>query len=36
MLGGLGVWLGYLVVSRLVLLADRVAFLVVDWLGIGR
>lgn len=36
MLGGLGVWLGYLVVSRLALLADRVAFVVVDWLGIGR
>lgn len=36
MLGGLGVWLGYLVVSRLALLTDRVAFLVVDWLGIGR
>ena len=36
MLGGLGVWLGYLIVARLALLADRVAFLVVDWLGIGR
>jgi hypothetical protein len=36
MLGGLGVWLGYLIVARLALLADRVAFLVVDWLGVGR
>ncbi len=36
MLGGLGVWLGYLIVARLALLADRVGFLVVDWLGIGR
>ena len=35
MLAGLGGWLGYLLFSRLVLLVDRVAFLVNDWLGIG-
>jgi hypothetical protein len=36
MLGGIGGWLGYLLFSRLVLLVDRVAFLVGDWLGLGR
>ena len=35
MLAGLGGWLGYLLFSRLVLLVDRIAFLVNDWLGIG-
>lgn len=35
MLAGLGGWLGYLLFSRLVLLVDRVAFLVGDWLGIA-
>jgi hypothetical protein len=35
MLAGLGGWLGYLLFSRLVLLVDRVGFLVNDWLGIG-
>jgi hypothetical protein len=34
MLGGLGGWLGYLLFSRLVLLVDRIAFLVGDWLGL--
>lgn len=34
MLAGLGGWLGYLLFSRLVLLVDRVAFLVGDWLGL--
>ena len=33
MLVGLGGWLGYLLFSRLVLLVDRIAFLVGDWLG---
>lgn len=36
LLAGIGGWLGYLVLSRLVLLVDRVAFLLADWLGIGR
>jgi len=36
MLGGIGGWLGYLLFSRLVLLVDRVGFLVGDWLGLGR
>ncbi len=35
-IGGLGAWLGYLLVSRLALLVDRVGFLLFDWLGIGR
>ncbi len=35
-LGGVGAWLGYLVLSRLVLLSDRLAFLATDWLGLGR
>lgn len=34
MLAGIGGWLGYLLFSRLVLLVDRVAFLVDDWLGL--
>ncbi len=36
LLVGVGAFLGFLVVSRLALLVDRLAFLVVDWLGIGR
>ena len=36
LLGALGGWLGYLLLSRLVLLVDRIAFLLGDWLGIGR
>ena len=35
-LAGVGAWLGYLVLSRLVLLSDRLAFLATDWLGLGR
>ena len=35
MLGGLGGWLGYLLFSRLVMLVDRVSFLVGDWLGLA-
>jgi hypothetical protein len=33
---GAGGWLGYLLVTRLVLLVDRIGFLLVDWLGVGR
>ena len=33
LLGGIGGWLGYLLLSRLVLLLDRIAFLLGDWLG---
>lgn len=36
LVAGIGGWLGYLLLSRLVLLLDRVAFLLGDWLGIGR
>ena len=36
LLGGIGGWLGFLLVSRLSLLVDRVAFLLNGWLGIGR
>ncbi|HEX2766659.1 MAG TPA: hypothetical protein VHR55_08515 [Candidatus Limnocylindria bacterium] len=36
LVAGLGGWFGYLVLSRLVLLVDRVGFLLGDWLGIGR
>jgi hypothetical protein len=36
LVAGLGGWLGYLLVSRLSLVADRVAFLLFDWLGVGR
>ena len=34
MLVGLGGWLGYLILSRLILLLDRLTFLIGDWLGI--
>jgi hypothetical protein len=34
LLGGIGGWLGYLLLSRLVLLIDRLAFLLGDWLGL--
>jgi len=34
LLGGLGGWLGFLLLSRLLLLVDRIAFLIGDWLGI--
>jgi hypothetical protein len=36
LLAGIGGWLGYLLLSRLVLLVDRISFLLGDWLGIGR
>jgi hypothetical protein len=36
LLGGIGGWLGFLLVSRLTLLIDRLQFLLVDWLGITR
>ncbi|MGH2428154.1 MAG: hypothetical protein ACRDGV_04600 [Candidatus Limnocylindria bacterium] len=36
LLAGIGGWLGYLLVSRLALLIDRVAFLLFDWIGVGR
>jgi hypothetical protein len=36
LIGGLGAWLGFLVASRLTLLVDRISFLLVDWLGLGR
>jgi hypothetical protein len=36
MLAGVGGWLGYLLVTRLVLLTDRIGFLLIDWLGVGR
>lgn len=36
LLGGIGGWLGFLLVSRLSLLVDRVTFLLNGWLGIGR
>jgi hypothetical protein len=34
LVGGIGGWLGFLVVSRLSLLVDRVAFLLGDWLTV--
>jgi hypothetical protein len=34
LLAGVGGWLGYLLLSRLVLLVDRLGFLLGDWLGI--
>jgi hypothetical protein len=36
LLAGIGGWLGFLLVSRLTLLVDRVGFLLGDWLGIIR
>jgi hypothetical protein len=36
LVGGMGAWLGFLLVSRLSLLVDRVGFLLGDWLGIIR
>lgn len=36
LLGGIGGWLGFLLVSRLSLLVDRLGFLLNGWLGIGR
>jgi hypothetical protein len=34
LLAGIGGWLGYLLLSRLILLIDRLAFLLGDWLGV--
>lgn len=34
LLAGIGGWLGFLVLSRLVLLSDRIGFLLGDWLGL--
>jgi hypothetical protein len=36
LLGGIGGWLGFLLVSRLALVVDRLTFLLGDWLGLGR
>lgn len=36
LLGGIGGWLGFLVVSRLSLLVDRVGFLLADWITVLR
>lgn len=36
LLAGVGGWIGFLVVSRLALLVDRVGFLLGDWLGLVR
>lgn len=36
LLAGIGGWLGYLVLSRLMLLLDRIGFLLGDWIGVGR
>jgi hypothetical protein len=36
LLGGIGAWLGFLLVSRLSLLTDRIAFLLGDWLTVLR
>lgn len=36
LIGGIGGWLGFLVVSRLALLVDRVGFLLGDWLTVLR
>lgn len=34
LLGGIGGWLGFLLVSRLAVLLDRIGFLLGDWLGL--
>jgi prepilin signal peptidase PulO-like enzyme (type II secretory pathway) len=36
LIAGIGGWLGFLILSRLVLLADRIGFLLGDWLGLVR
>ena len=36
LIGGLGGWIGFLLVSRLALLVERLRFIFVDWLGLGR
>jgi hypothetical protein len=35
LIGGIGGWMGFLLVSRLALLVDRVGFLLTGWLGLG-
>jgi hypothetical protein len=34
LIGGVGGWLGFLILSRLILLVDRIGFLLGDWLGL--
>lgn len=34
LIGGIGGWLGFLILSRLILLVDRIGFLLGEWLGI--
>ena len=36
LIGAVGGWLGFLLVSRLALLVDRLGFLLGDWLGVAR
>ena len=36
LIGGIGGWLGFLLVSRLTVLLDRIGFLLGDWLGLVR
>ena len=36
MLGGIGAWFGFLLLSRLALVVDRIGFLLGDWLGLLR
>ncbi len=36
LIAGIGGWLGYLLFSRLLLLVDRIGFLLGDWLGMAR
>jgi len=36
LVGGIGAWFGFLLVTRLALLVDRVGFLLGDWLGLIR
>ena len=36
LIAGIGGWLGYLLFSRLLLLVDRIGFLLGDWLGLAR
>ena len=36
LLAGIGGWLGFLLLSRLLLLIDRIGFLLGDWMGLGR
>ncbi len=34
LIGGIGGWLGFMILSRLILLVDRIGFLLGDWLGL--